>query len=172
MFMPNEPVIATIERMDSLIFSIRGRRVILDSDLAVFYKVSTRHLNQAMKRNFERFPENFAFQITRQEFTTLMSQTVISKTGRGGRQKMPWVFTEHGVIMLASLLSSPVAVEASLRIVTAFVYLREQIATNAELARKFAELETRFDGHDEAIASLLKRSVRCWNRLCQKSNAR
>jgi hypothetical protein len=156
MFMSTEPAIATIERMDSLIFSVRGRRVIMDSDLAVFYKVSTSRLNQTVKRNQARFPEDFAFRLARQEFRGLMSQFVISKRGRGGRQKLPWVFTEHGVIMLASLLNSPVAVEASLRIVTAFVYLREQLKANVELARKFAEMEKRLNGHDESIAELFE----------------
>lgn len=113
-------------------------------------------LNEQFKRNRERFPEDFAFQLTRQEFAHLISQIAISKKGRGGRRKLPFVFTEHGAIMLASVLNSPVAVAASVRVVRAFVYLREQLAANKELARKFAELENRLDSHDEAIKTLFE----------------
>lgn len=95
-----------IQSVETAIHLIRGQRVMLDSDLAVFYGVSTRHLNQAFRRNTDRFPDDFAFQLTRQEVTHLMSQIVTSKTGRGGRTKLPWAFTEHGVIMLASTRSS------------------------------------------------------------------
>lgn len=128
----------------------------LDSDLARIYGVSTSRLNQALKRNPERFPVDFAFQVDRQEFAGLMSQSVISKGGRGGRTKLPWVFSEHGAIMLASVLNSPVAVEASVRVVRAFVFLREQLLANRELARKFGELEKRMDAHDESIAALFE----------------
>src|SRR5689334_16993631 len=106
--MTNEPAVATVERIEGLILTIRNQRVMLDSDLAQIYCVTTGQLNQALKRNFDRFPDDFAFHITRQELGTLISQSVISKTGRGGRQTLPWVFTEHGAIMLASVLNSPV----------------------------------------------------------------
>jgi hypothetical protein len=109
-----------------------------------------------VKRNADRFPPDFAFQLERQEFATLISQSVISKIGRGGRQKLPWVFTEHGAIMLASVLNSPVAVDASVRVVRAFVYLREQLLANRELSRKFVELEKRLDASDESIAALFE----------------
>jgi hypothetical protein len=128
----------------------------LDSDLAKIYGVSTARLNEQLKRNRERFPKDFAFQLKRQELTTLISQIAISKIHRGGRQTLPWVFTEHGAIMLASVLKSQVAVEASVRVIRAFVYLREQLAANGELARKFAELEKRLDGHDESLATLFE----------------
>jgi hypothetical protein len=154
MFMANE--LAGAEGIQSLILTIRGQRVMLDSDLARIYGVSTGQLNQALKRNLSRFPSDFAFQLGRQEFATLISQFVISKIGRGGRQKLPWVFTEHGAIMLASVLNSPVAVDASVRIVRAFVYLREQLLANRELSRKFAELEKRLDANDESIAALFE----------------
>jgi len=156
MFTANKPAVMTVGRVECLILTIRGQRVMLDSDLARIYRVSTGQLNQALKRNAERFPEDFAFQLGRQEFAALMSQSVISKTGRGGRQKLPWVFTEHGAIMLASVLNSPVAVEASVRVVRAFVYLREQLATNKELTRKLAELEGRVGQHDDAIKDLFE----------------
>jgi hypothetical protein len=155
MFMANEPAINS-EEMAPMVHLIRGRRVMLDSDLARIYGVSTTRLNEQFKRNQDRFPDSFAFQLTRQELTLLISQFAISKKGRGGRQKLPWVFTEHGAIMLACVLRSQIAVEASVRVVSAFVYLREQITGNAELARKFIELEKRLDGHDESIAALFE----------------
>jgi ORF6N domain-containing protein len=141
-------------RIETAIHLIRGQRVMLDSDLASIYGVSTRQLNQQLKRNRHRFPEDFAFQLERREFETLMSQIVISKKGRGGRRKLPWVFTEHGAIMLASVLSSNIAVQASVRVVRAFIRLREMVAANSELAAKLKELERRLDTHDEAIANV------------------
>ena len=156
MSMANEPAVAPAVMIENLILTIRGQRVMLDSDLARIYRVTTGRLNQALKRNSKRFPADFAFQLTRQELVALISQSVISKTGRGGRQTPPWVFTEHGAIMLASVLNSPVAVEASVRVVRAFVYLREQLAANKKLAQKFAELENRLDSQDESIATLFE----------------
>ena len=156
MSMANEPAVAPAVMIENLILTIRGQRVMLDSDLARIYRVTTGRLNQALKRNSKRFPADFAFQLTRQELVALISQSVISKTGRGGRQTPPWVFTEHGAIMLASVLNSPVAVEASVRVVRAFVYLREQLASNKKIAQKFAELEKRLDSQDESIATLFE----------------
>ena len=156
MSMANEPAVAPAVMIENLILTIRRQRVMLDSDLARIYRVTTGRLNQALKRNSKRFPADFAFQLTRQELAALISQSVISKTGRGGRQTPPWVFTEHGAIMLASVLNSPVAVEASVRVVRAFVYLREQLASNKKIAQKFAELEKRLDSQDESIATLFE----------------
>jgi hypothetical protein len=155
MFMANELAHARAEGIQSLILTIRGQRVMLDSDLARIYGVTTGKLNQALKRNLTRFPLDFAFQLDRQEFANLISQIVISSS-YGGRRTLPWVFTEHGAIMLASVLSSPVAVDASVRVVRAFVYLREQLLANRELSRKFAELEERLDANDESIATLFE----------------
>jgi len=143
-----------IARIETAIHLIRGQRVMLDSDLAAIYGVSTRQLNQQLKRNRHRFPEDFAFQLEPKEFKTLMSQIVISRKGRGGRRKLPWAFSEHGAIMLASVLSSDIAVQASVRVVRAFVRLREMVAGNAQLAAKLEELERRLDSHDEAITNL------------------
>ena len=154
--MANEPAVAPAVMIENLILTIRGQRVMLDSDLARIYRVTTGRLNQALKRNSKRFPADFAFQLTRQELAALISQSVISKTGRGGRQTPPWVFTEHGAIMLASVLNSPLAIEASVRVVRAFVYLREQLASNKKIAQKFAELEKRLDSHDGSIATLFE----------------
>ncbi|HEU0010800.1 MAG TPA: ORF6N domain-containing protein [Verrucomicrobiae bacterium] len=153
--MANDPT-AVVQRIESLILTIRSLRVMLDSDLARIYGVPTMRLNEQVKRNLHRFPVDFAFQLTREEFADLISHFAISKPSRGGRTKLPWVFTEHGAIMLASVLNSPIAVDASVRVVRAFVYLREQLLANRELARKFAELEKRLDAHDESIAAVFE----------------
>ena len=155
-FMANDQAVTPIQRIENAIHLIRGQRVMLDSDLAGIYGIPTMRLNEQFQRNRDRFPDDFAFQLTRQELARLISQNAISKKGRGGRRTLPWVFTEHGAIMLASVLNSPVAVQASVRVVRAFVYLREQLASNKKLAQKFAELEKRLDSHDESIATLFE----------------
>jgi hypothetical protein len=142
-----------IDNVESAIYLIRGQRVMLDSDLAAIYAVTTKRLNEQLKRNRSRFPEDFAFQLTAEEFTNLKSQFATSSL-HGGKRKLPWVFTEHGAIMLASVLNSDIAVQASVRVVRAFVRLREMVAANAQLAAKLEELERRLDSHDEAIVDL------------------
>jgi hypothetical protein len=142
-----------IDNVESAIYLIRGQRVMLDSDLAAIYAVTTKRLNEQLKRNRSRFPEDFAFQLTAEEFTNLKSQFATSSL-HGGKRKLPWVFTEHGAIMLASILNSDIAVQASVRVVRAFVRLREMVAANAQLAAKLEELERRLDSHDEAIVDL------------------
>ena len=139
--------------IDRAIHLIRGHRVMLDSDLAAIYGTSTMRLNEQFRRNRKRFPEDFAFVLTREEFTNLLSQNAISRS-HGGRRKSPTVFTEHGAIMLAAVLNSDIAVQASVRVVRAFVRLREMVAANAQLAAKLEELERRLDSHDEAIVDL------------------
>jgi ORF6N domain len=134
---------------------IRGQRAMLDSDLAAIYQVTTKRLNERLRRNRARFPTDFAFQIVPQELMSLRSQIATSK-GRGGRRYLPWVFTEHGAIMLASILNSDVAIQASVRFVRAFVRLREMVAGSATLAAKLAELERRLDSHDKSIANLFQ----------------
>jgi len=156
--MPSTRKMANVE---SAIYLIRGQRVMLDSDLAAIYGTSTMRLNEQFKRNRKRFPDDFAFVLTRKEFTNLISQNAISRS-HGGRRSLPVAFTEHGAIMLASVLNSDVAVQASVRVVRAFVKLREMVAANAQLAAKLEELERRLDSHDEAIVDLfaaLKRLV-------------
>ena len=144
-----------IADIESTIYLIRGQRVMLDSDLAAIYGTSTMRLNEQFRRNRKRFPDDFAFILTREEFMRLISQNAISKKrGRGGRRKLPTVFTEYGAIMLASVLNSDIAVQASVRVVRAFVRLREMVAANAQLAAKLEELERRLDSHDEAIVDL------------------
>jgi hypothetical protein len=143
----------TIDNVQSAIYLIRGQRVMVDSDLAAIYQVTTKRLNQQFTRNRKRFPVDFAFRLTAGEFTNLRLLFATSNE-RGGRRYLPWVFTEHGAIMLASVLNSDVAVQASVRVVRAFVRLREMVAANAQLAGKLAELERRLDSHDEAIVNL------------------
>jgi len=142
-----------IANLQSAIHLIRGQRVMLDFDLAMIYGVTTKRLNEQLKRNRLRFPADFAFQLTVQEFRTLKSQ-IATSSSHGGKRKLPWVFTEHGALMLASVLNSAIAVQAIVRVVRAFVRLREMVAANAQLAAKLEELERRFDSHDEAIANL------------------
>jgi hypothetical protein len=113
----------------------------LDSDLAVLYGVETKALNRAVKRNRDRFPVDFMFHLSAAEHGHLRCQIGTSNAGRGGRRYLPYVFTEHGAVMLASLLNSPVAVQASIQVVRAFVRLREVLATHRDLARKVEELE-------------------------------
>lgn len=133
---------------------VRGERVMLDSALAEIYGVPTKRLNEQLRRNRKRFPQDFAFQLTAEEFTNLRSQIATSRYG--GRRYRPWVFTEHGAIMLATVLNSDIAVQASVRVVRAFVQMRELVSANAVLARKLAELEEKSDLHDEAIAQLFQ----------------
>ena len=125
----------------------------LDSDLAGIYGVTAKRLNEQLKRNRPRFPDDFAFQLTVQEFTNLKSQTATSSS-HGGKRKLPLVFTEHGALMFASVLNSEIAVQASVRVVRAVVRLREMVAANAQLAAKLQKLEPRLDSHDEGIANL------------------
>ena len=149
--------IMTIQRkianVEGAIHLVRGQRVMLDSDLAAIYGVTTKRLNEQLRRNRSRFPSDFAFQLTAEEFTKLRSQ-IATSSFHGGRRYRPWVFTEHGALMLASVLNSEIAVQASVRVVRAFVRLREMVAANAQLAVKLEELERRFDSHDDAIANL------------------
>src|ERR1039458_3925195 len=140
-----------------LIRSFRERRVILDSDLAGVYGVQTRALVQAVKRNADRFPKDFLFQLTPAEAAALRSQIVISKPGRGGRRYLPFVFTEHGALMAATVLNSPRAVAMSLYVVRAFLRMRMMLSDNRELTRKLAalekELKERLDVHEAAIVT-------------------
>jgi len=155
MFMSNELAHAGAEGIQSLILTIRGQRVMLDSDLARLFGVSTKRLLEQFKRNRDRFPLDFAFQLEREEFAILRSQ-IATSSFHGGRRYAPVAFTEHGAIMLVSVLNSPIAVDASVRVVRAFVFLREQLLVNRELAKKFSELEKRVEGHDESIAALFE----------------
>jgi hypothetical protein len=140
--------------VESKIHEIRGERVMLDADLADVYGVTTRALNQAVKRNEERFPQDFAFQLTPQEIANLKSQSVTSSSGHGGRRKPPWVFSEHGTIMVASVLNSPRAIEMSVFVVRAFVRLREYARGHVEIAKRLDALERTVTGHDEDLLEM------------------
>jgi hypothetical protein len=140
------------------VYEIRGKRVMLDSDLARIYGVPTFRFNEAVKRNRHRFPEDFMFQLTRQEFARLISQFAISSSGHGGRRKLPYAFTEHGAMMAANILHSERAVAMSVYVVRAFMKMREMLTSNKELAEKLVELErrltARLDTHEEGIVRL------------------
>ncbi len=142
-----------VEDIGSRIRFIRGQKVIMDSDLAMLYGVPTKVLNQAVKRNIERFPEDFIFQLSEIEEESLRSQ-IVTSNGRGGRRYMPYAFTEHGAVMLANILRSKRAIDMSVYVVRAFIRLREMISRNRELAKKMDELERTVATHDKAICSL------------------
>jgi len=144
-----------VEVVKGKIYLIRGQKVLLDRDLAEMYGVEVKALNQAVKRNIGRFPEDFMFQLTAEEAVSLRFQIGTSKPqGRGGRRYMPYVFTEQGIAMLSSVLNSERAVQVNIAIMRAFVQMRELASSNRELASKFAELERRVGKHDEAIHTL------------------
>ncbi|MGA7949590.1 MAG: ORF6N domain-containing protein [Thiobacillaceae bacterium] len=141
------------ERISQSILLLRGQKVLLDADLAELYGVETKVLLQAVRRNLERFPEDFMFQLTADEFGNLRSQFVTSSWG--GRRYAPYVFTEQGVAMLSSVLKSPRAIAVNIEVMRAFVRLREMLSSNKELAAKLNELERKLTSHDQAIAGIL-----------------
>lgn len=144
------------ENLASPILVIRGQKVMLDSDLATLYGVETKVLNQAVRRNIERFPEDFMFQLTSDEAERLRSQSVTSKSGRGGRRTAPYAFTEQGVAMLSSVLSSPSAIRVNIEIMRAFVRLRQMATSNADLARKLNALERKYDGQFKIVFAAIR----------------
>lgn len=135
----------TTSAIEQIIYLVRGHKVMLDEDLARLYEVETRILIRAVQRNLERFPEDFMFQLSYQEVTTLRSQIGISKEGRGGRRTLPYVFTEQGVSMLSAVLNSPRAISVSIEIVRTFIRLRNLLIANEELVQKLAALERKYD---------------------------
>jgi hypothetical protein len=151
-----------VDQIGSFIRTIRGQRVILDTDLARIFGVPTFRFNEAIKRNRERFPADFLFQLTAEEFKSLTSQIAILKKGRGQHRKfLPYAFTENGAIMAANVLNSPEAVRMSVFVVRAFIQMRDLLGSTKELAKQLAELEkkltTRLDGHEVAIVNVLRR---------------
>ncbi|MFZ0541739.1 MAG: ORF6N domain-containing protein [Candidatus Sulfotelmatobacter sp.] len=149
---PAKPAVA----VESRIVILRHQRVILDVDIARLYGVPVKRLNEQVKRNQERFPSDFMFQLTDRENAALRSQFATSKKTRGGRRYTPHAFTEHGAIMAATVLNSTRAVQMSVFVVRAFVRLREMLATNRRLAGKIAQLENRLDTHDSVIQDLIE----------------
>ena len=134
-----------VERIENKILLIRGKKVLLDSDLAILYGVSVGRLNEAVKRKIKRFPLNFMFQLNNKEFTDLKSQFAITKPGRGGRRTPPYVFTEQGVAMLSSILNSEKAIQVNITIMNTFVKMRELLLNNAKMAEKLRDIEDRID---------------------------
>jgi ORF6N domain len=150
---------ALLEDIAGAIVVLRGHRVLLDSDLSALYGVATKALLQAVKRNSERFPADFMIQLTTKEWVALRSQNVTSKPERGGRRYPPYAFTEQGIAMLSSVLTSRRAIAVNIQIMRTFVQLREVLGANKDLARRFAQLEARLDAklgeHDSAIGAIL-----------------
>ncbi len=156
-FMNSQTAIIPAQDVAKFIYSLRDRRVILDADLALLYGVSTRALVQAVKRNAPRFPEDFLFQLTASEAAVLRSQIVISKPGHGGRRYPPYAFTEHGALMAATVLNSPRAVAMSVYIIRAFIKIREDLAANAAILRRLAEIDKTLVIHDVTLREILKK---------------
>ncbi|MCI0541322.1 MAG: ORF6N domain-containing protein [Verrucomicrobiales bacterium] len=148
-------------KMEPLILTVRGQRVMLDADLAIIYGVQTRVLNQAVRRNRERFPAEFVFQLNAEEAAQalrLRSQFVILKTGRGHHRKyLPFAFSEHGALMAATVLNAPRAVTMSLFIIRAFVKMREDHAANAAILKRLAEIDKTLLTHDAALRDIYKK---------------
>ena len=142
--------------LDQLIRTVRNKRVILSPDLASIYGVSTKALNQAVRRNSERFPEDFAFQLTSEEFDFLRSQIVtLEKSGRGQHSKYPpFAFTEHGALMAANILKSPEATRMSVFVVRAFVKQREVLMAQADVLKRLSEIDSRLLEHDSALRTI------------------
>jgi len=146
------------DNIATLITSIRNRRVILDIDLAALYRVETRALIQAIKRNTPRFPEDFVFQLTQEESSALRSQIVILKRGRGQHRKYaPYAFTEHGALMAATVLNSPRAVAVSVYVIRAFIKMREDLAANAIILKRLAEIDKTLLLHDTTLRDVYRK---------------
>lgn len=163
----SEKAMQAITTLGSTIISLRDERVILAADLAKIYGVTTFRLNECVARNRDRFPDEFAFQLTEQEVINLTSQFAISSSRHGGRRHRPWAFTEHGAIMAATVLNSPQAVRMSVYVVRAFVQMKRTLAANSELAAHLAEIEKqltgRLDAHERALAEVIQRTLALLN---------
>lgn len=156
-------VIVPMERITQTILLLRGHKVILDDDLAALYKVETKALNRAAKRNRDRFPDDFMFQLTVEEFDNLRCQSgtsslrsQIGASRWGGRRYPPYAFTEQGVAMLSSVLHSDRAIHVNIEIMRAFVRLRQMLASNVELARKLAALERKYDAQFKVVFDAIR----------------
>ena len=136
-----------VVQIKNLIYTIRGHRVMLDSDLAMLYGVPTHRLNEAVKRNIKRFPPHYMFQLSDDEWKCLISQIAISKNGRGGRRFAPYAFTEQGVAMLATVLNSEKAIQINIQIIDTFVAMRKWAIENKDLGQRLAEIEHYFIEH-------------------------
>jgi len=144
-----------VDRIEKAILLVRRQKVMLDADLAGLYRVETRVLVQAVKRNLDRFPEDFMFQLSREEFAVLRSQSVTSSDW-GGRRYPPYAFTEHGVAMLSSVLRSQRAIQVNIEIMRAFIRLRQMLTSHAELARKLDALEKKYDAQFKDVFEAIR----------------
>ena len=167
--MPTKKAVSSPDSLEPLIFTIRGHRVILDADLARVYGATTKRFNQAFKRNRQRFPDDFAFQLTAAETSNLRSQFATSSSepsnsqriipnsshlaisSHGGRRYLPWAFTEHGALMAANVLRSARAIQMSVYVVRAFVKMREHLAANAAILKRLAEIDKTLLEHDQSL---------------------
>jgi hypothetical protein len=151
------PMLVPTARLDQLILTIRGHRVMLDSDLAALYGVTAKRLNEQVRRNIKRFPSDFMFQLTGDEYAALRSHSATLKPGRGQHRKYrPHVFTEQGVAMLSSVLNSERAVQVNIEIMRAFVRLRQMLASHKDLARRLDELEERYDAQFKGVFDAIR----------------
>ena len=146
----------SLKLISSKIFWMRGKKVMLDRDLAELYGVETRVLNQAVQRNLERFPDDFMFQLTKNELANWKSQIVISNREKMGLRKSPLVFTEHGVAMLSSVLKSKKAIEINIFIIRSFIYLREVLATHKDLMEKIEKMERKYDRQFKLVFDVMQ----------------
>lgn len=142
--------------IETKIFLIRGQRVMLDADLSELYGVSTKRLNEQVRRNLNRFPPDFMFQLSEGETEVLRSQIATSKAGRGGRRYLPYVFTEQGVAMLSSVLNSERAIKVNILIMRAFVKLREMVSLHADLAKKLEAVEKKYDAQFKVVFDAIR----------------
>ena len=146
-----------VERIERTILRLRGHTVMLDTDLAALYGVTTKRLNEQVKRNAKRFPPDFMFQLTQKEYADLRSHIATSRpAAHGGRRHLPYVFTEHGAIMAASVLNSSRAVQVSIVVVRVFVRLRQMLQSSVELTRKLRALEMKYDGQFEIVFQAIR----------------
>ncbi len=167
--MTNHETVAVVGRIARSIIVLRGHKVLLDTHLAALYGVETKVLLQAVKRNLERFPADFMLQLNADEWAALRSQTVTSISARGGRRYAPYAFTEQGLAMISSILSSPTAIAVNIEIMRAFVRLRELAASSEVVARQLRKLEAKVLTHDEAILGILKAIRELMNPAVTKS---
>jgi hypothetical protein len=153
--MVNKKSLIPVDRIEKAILLIRGQKVMLDVDLAALYGVETRVLVQAVKRNLERFPEDFMFQLSQEEFGILRSQ-IVTSSDWGGRRYRPYAFTEQGVAMLSSVLRSRRAIQVNIEIMRAFIRLRQMLASHVELARKLDALEKKYDAQFKQVFEAIR----------------
>jgi len=159
--MPEKPIVPD-EIIMNKIFYIRDQKVMLDSDLAELYGVETRRLNEQVARNIDRFPEDFMFRLTEKEFESLLSQIATSK--RGGRRTLPYVFTEHGVLMLSSVLNSKQAIQVNIQVMRIFIRIRQMFIDNTQLHLEIEKIKTKLDNHSKNMEVVF----RCLDELLEK----